>query len=138
MRYPVLLLAAVGALSCGMPGSGSGSNGGGSLPDPDGNWQVTAHVTSCMDATGTATVQVTGGSYNAQIFSYNLQGCSQAVSIQGTLTKGNSHLVVEGNEFLTGGCCNGGNGYFGYLELNGSSVGGMVSSAWGSLDWKKL
>ena len=137
-RALLLLLLGVAAASAGCQALSTsvGGSSTSSLPEPDGVWLVTAHVTTCYDATGADTVRVSGGRFtNAKIFSYSRSGNSETVTITGTITKGNIYLIVQGNEFLTGTACNGGNGFYGFLETTPTS--GTVASAWGSLTFVK-
>ena len=107
-----------------------------SLPNPDGKWLVTADVGSCGSAKGSDTVIVSGGRFtNAKIFSYPVSGGTETVTITGTIAKGNLYLIVEGNEFLSGTSCNGGNGFYGFLQT--SQTSGTVASAWGTLKFVK-
>jgi hypothetical protein len=108
------------------------------LPDPDGNWSVTAHVTGCFTATGTNTIAVSNGRFtNSKIFSYKVNGATETVTISGTIERGRTSLTVSGNEFLTGNDCNGGNGFSGFLETMGASTTGTAASAWGTLHFTK-
>jgi hypothetical protein len=108
------------------------------LPDPDGNWSVTAHVTGCFTATGTNTIAVSNGRFtNSKIFSYKVNGATETVTITGTIERGRTSLTVSGNEFLTGNDCNGGNGFSGFLETMGASTTGTAASAWGTLHFTK-
>jgi hypothetical protein len=135
MRSLLLLgLSSLLSLACGalLPG---GNGGGTTLPDPDGKWLVVAHVTSCMDATGQQLITVSGGKFDAPIFVYDASGCHESVSVQGTIEKGSSKLVVSGNEFLSGSCCNGGNGFQGFIEP--SPTKGSASSSWGEMTFEK-
>jgi hypothetical protein len=131
-------------MACG--GGGSDSTGGGTPPSHDGTWLVTVAVDSCYTVTGSGTVTVTGGTFAGTLFTYcaNAQsgdthltttGCgsdiTQTVSLADGAFTGN---VVDGNLFLAGGACNGGNGFYGTMS---SSTAGTASSYWGTVTFTK-
>lgn len=133
-------------LACGGSDSSGTTGGGGTGFDYDGNWLVTVHVTSCYDFTGSATVTVVDGAFAGTLFTYcahpqsgdtyaPVSGCGtdilETVSIQDGLFSGRE---VEGNLFLAGGACNGGNGFWG---TTASATAATASSSWGSLTFTK-
>lgn len=108
------------------------------MPDPDGNWQVTVVASGhCLAPAGSKIIQVSGGNFDATIMTFTKSGCTQTLSVKGTITKGNINYVVSGNEFLAGNCCNGGNGFFAYIDPFASPVKGTVASSWGNLVFEK-
>ena len=108
------------------------------MPDPDGNWQVTVVPSGhCLAPAGSKIIQVSGGNFDAVIMTFTKSGCTQTISVKGTITKGNINYVVSGNEFLAGNCCNGGNGFFAYINPFATTVKGTVASNWGSLEFEK-
>jgi hypothetical protein len=139
-----ILLASCGGSATGGPG-GSSDAGGGSV-SYDGNWSVLVQINSCYSFSNTATVTVSGSAFSGTLFTYcaNAQtgatrlsttGCgsdiSETVSIQQGTMSGSS---VAGNLFLTGGACNGGNGFSGGL----SAASGQAGSFWGTLAFTKM
>jgi hypothetical protein len=137
-----LLLACGGSDSSSETPLGGGTGG----LDYDGSWLVTVHVTSCYDFTGSATVTVTDGVFADTLFTFcanprsgdtyaPVSGCGtdivQTVSIEDGLFSGRE---VEGNLFLAGGACNGGNGFWG---TTASTSAATASSYWGSLTFAK-
>ncbi len=129
-RVGLALGAALVLVAC------SDSTGSSKSADPNGNWTVTAHVTSCYDATGSATITVANDSFpSQQVFSYSTYGQNQTVSVEGSMTPGNGFFTVSGNEYLAGTACNGGNGFYGYIQAD--SMAGTVYSSWGSLRFEK-
>jgi hypothetical protein len=79
---------------------------------------------------------VSGGKFpTTRIFSYTKSGSTQTVTITGTISKGNTMMIVDGTQYLTGSACNGGNSFYGYLYT--SKTSGTVSSAWGELTFVK-
>ena len=141
------LVVLCGVLSgCGGGSGGSGGPGGGTPASYDGTWLVTVQVDTCYTFTGSATLTVTGGAFAGTLFTYcaNAQngntylpasGCgsdiSQTVSIgQGAFEDG----VVDGNLYLSGGACNGGNGFYGTMS---SATAGTAASSWGTVTFAK-
>ncbi len=146
MSMRMLFVAAFVLASCG---SGSAGPAGPSGPGPvsyDGNWSVLVQISSCYSFSNTSTVTVSGGTFSGMLFTYcaNAQtgatrlsttGCgsdqSETVSIQqGTM----SGSRVDGNLFLAGTACNGGNGFSGSL----SATSGQAGSFWGTLSFTKV
>jgi|GEM_PF-5004582 hypothetical protein len=110
-------------------------------PDPDGNWLVTCTIEYCDSATVSKVLTVSGGNFNATIGTYTVPGCTETISIQGsiTYTTGDVDFVASGNEFLTGSCCNGGNGFQGFINIwQNPQFEGDSPSYWGNIHWKKL
>ena len=108
------------------------------MPDPNGSWQVTVVASGhCGAPAGSKIIQVSNGNFDAVITTFTKSGCTQTLSVKGTITKGNLNYIVSGNEFLTGNCCNGGNGFFAYIDPNASPIKGTVGSSWGSLVFEK-
>jgi len=145
MSMRMLFVAAFVLASCG---SGSAGPAGPSGPGPvsyDGNWSVLVQISSCYSFSNTATVTVSGGAFSGTLFTYcaNAQtgatrlsttGCgsdiSETVSIQQGAMSGSG---VDGNLFLQGSACNGGNGFSGSL----SATSGQAASFWGTLSFTK-
>ena len=145
----VVALALGGLLvACGGSGGsgGPGPGGGGSPVSYDGTWVVTVSIGTCYEFTSSGTVTVTDGIFEGTLFTYcanarsgatylPTSGCgadiTQTVSIQGGAFDGS---VVDGNLFLTGGACNGGNGFYGTMS---SASAGTASSYWGTLSFAK-
>ena len=142
----IVALALSGTLvACG-GSSGGTPDGNGSPASYDGTWLVTVSIGSCYEFTGSASVTVTDGTFEGTLFTYcaNAQsgdtylptsGCgadiTQTVSIQGGAFDGS---VVDGNVYLAGGACNGGNGFYGTMS---STTAGTASSYWGTLTFAK-
>ena len=143
-----LVAVTLGAVlaACG-GGGGSDSPGGDDSPASyDGTWLVTVQVETCYDVTASGTVTVTGGTFSGTLFTYcanprsgdtylPVSGCGtdiqQVVSIQDGLF---DRQGVEGNLFLSGDACNGGNGFYGVMA---SATGGVATSSWGTLTFAK-
>ncbi len=129
MSMRMLFVAAFVLASCG---SGSAGPAGPSGPGPvsyDGNWSVLVQISSCYSFSNTSTVTVSGATR------LSTTGCgsdqSETVSIQqGTM----SGSRVDGNLFLAGTACNGGNGFSGSL----SATSGQAGSFWGTLSFTKV
>jgi hypothetical protein len=137
-----LLVACGGSEDAGEPGT----PGGGEPVSYDGSWLVTVTVATCYDITASGTVTVSGGAFAGTLFTYcaNPQsgdtyiptsGCgtdiTQTVSIEDGAFDGS---VVDGNLYLAGGACNGGNGFYGTTS---SATAGTASSYWGTLTFSK-
>lgn len=145
---PTIVALALGGLllACGGSGGSNGPGGNGSPQSYDGTWLVTVTIDTCYDFTSTATVTVTGGVFAGNLFTYcaNAQSgdtylttttCGadimQTVSIADGAFDGS---VVDGNLYLTGGACNGGNGFYGTMS---SSTAGTAGSFWGTVTFAK-
>ena len=106
--------------------------------DINGNWLVTCTITSCYQATVSKVIPVSDGSFNAEIGSYSLYGQTETVSIQGTFeVSGNNSYAVSGNQFLVGSACNGGNGFYGFINTDNNPMTGDPPSSWGTIHWEK-
>lgn len=107
-------------------------------PDPNGNWLVTVvSPAHCSSPLVSKLITVSGGNFNAVLQTYTNNGCTETMSIYGTLTMGNINFVVSGNETLAGTCCNGTNGFFSYIDPTKTPISGNVQSNWGSLKFTK-
>ena len=146
MSMRMLFVAAFLLASCGGSATGGPTGPGGGPVSYDGNWSVQVQISSCYSFTNTATVTVSGGAFSGTLFTYcaNAQngatrlsttGCgadiSETVSIQQGTMSGSS---VGGNLFLSGGACNGGNGFSGGLSATSAQAG----SFWGTLTFTKM
>ena len=106
--------------------------------DPNGNWLVTIPQNVHCFAPGTSKViTVSGGQFSSTIVSFTRNGCTESLSIQGTLTMGNINFVLSGNETMSGSCCNGVNGFFSYIDPTKTPINVTVSSNWGPLTFEK-
>src|SRR4051812_19309026 len=133
---PIALTLLLGTLACGAsPTTSALTDGGPTDGGPtdggsvsyDGTWIVTVDITACYDFNHTGSVKVTNGAFSGKLFTYCAvatngatridtgAGCgadiSEAVTISGTMAK-----TVEGNLTLTGGACNGANGFSGFMS----------------------
>ena len=105
-----------------------------SKKDPNGNWKVSHGGGShCLAPTFSTIITVSGNQFSATLVTWG----SNRLSIAGTITMGNINFIVSGNETISGSGCNGTNGFFAYIDPNGSPVSGSVSSNWGSLLFEK-
>lgn len=137
---------ALAGLVAGCGGDSSTGGGGGGAVNHDGNWTVTVSITSCYSFTSSGTVTVSGGSFSGTLFTYcaNPQSGSTYLPTSGcgtditqTVSVGQGSMgtnTVEGNLYLAGGACNGGNGFYGTLS---SATTGSASSYWGTLTFTK-
>ena len=111
-----------------------------SLPNPDGSWTVTvidSFQCSCP-INSHKTIIVSGGNFSDTLTKYNSSGCSEYILINGTITKGNVHLVVNCNEGIFGSCCNGWNSCdVGYIDPTITPLKCIVQSYWGQLSFQK-
>lgn len=131
-RLICILTVSVFLNSCTKKSSGSGNN----IPSPDGSWKVTV-ITSghCGAPAASKLITVTGGNFNSSIATFTASGCTETISITGTITIGNTKYIASGNEFLSGNCCNGGNGFYNFIDTSPAS--GTVTSNWGSMKFEK-
>ena len=145
LRALLALLLSAWAASLGCGSSDGGPNDGGS-GSPDGTWSVEVAISSCYSFTGTGVITVSGGSFSGRLFGYCAvatngatrlepsSGCAgdetEEVTIDGTFSAGQ----VSGNLTLTGGACNGGNGFEGFLSSSSAATAG---DAWGTLTFTK-
>jgi hypothetical protein len=103
--------------------------------DPDGTWWVEAGVTSCYSHTEGNTITVVDGAFGKTLlYTYEVDGNQQAVSVEGTMAWENGLMRVEGTMWVEGDACDGGNGFSGWLE---PATDGTVHSYWGSLHFTK-
>ena len=114
------------------------SAAGSSLPDPNGPWLITIpQGDHCFAPASTKLITVSGDQFDAILSSYTRNGCTETISIKGSITKGNLNFVVTGNETISGGCCNGINGFFKYIDPSKTLIKGDVQSNWGILTFEK-
>jgi len=109
----VVIVPAIVAIACSSAASDSSSS---DLPDPNGEWCVSVTIDSCGTGFGQKTVVVANDAFDATIFSYTSGPCTETIRVAGTLTRGNASLVLRGNQYSTGNCCNGGQGFFTYID----------------------
>lgn len=134
--FTILILFAV-CLSCNKNDDSPTSN---TNNDPNGQWTVTLSGGHCTIAKRIQTFTVTGGNFDFTMTYTETSTTPQWTSTTrfvGTITKGNVKFVVDGNESITGGCANGTNGFFGYIDPSISPIEGDVSSNFGTIHWKK-
>ncbi len=111
---------------------------GNSLPDPNGTWLITIpQGDHCLAPASTKLITVSGDQFDAILSSFTRNGCTETISIKGSITKGNLNFVVNGNETIAGGCCNGTNGFFKYIDPSKTPIKGDVQSNWGILTFEK-
>ncbi len=112
----------------------------------DGAWNVTVAVSSCYSFRHTVPVTVTGGNFSGTLFAYCAvatngatrldtgSGCGsdirQTVSAAGRM----ANRSVDGNLTLSGGACNGSNGFSGSMP---STTAGSAASFWGQLTFAR-
>lgn len=135
----------IGLAACGI-GNFSPTNNK-TNEDYDGSWNVEVQIDACYSFTGVSSIVVSNQSFSATLLSYcaNVRdgatrlapstGCvsgevEETVSVTGTFDGDR----VDGNMFLTGGSCQGGNGYEGFVQNDNATAG----SAWGSLTLVKV
>ena len=129
-----LLMFACLLSACKKTDSSSSSS---SAPDPNGTWKVTLASGHCLSPAASKLITVAGGQFSATILNFTQSGCTESLSVQGTLTMGNINFVVSGNETMSGSCCNGVNGFFSYIDPTKKPISGTFSSNWGTMTFEK-
>jgi hypothetical protein len=98
----------------------SGSN----VPSPDGTWQVTIMNGHCSAPVYSKLINVSGGTFNATLLTFTKNGCTSTVYISGNVNVTSHFYHFTGNTFLSGNCCNGGNGFDSLVDANITPVSG--------------